>query len=131
MFNTFPILLSFSFFVPFNFRISIALFLIELFVVLKNKKLLSEYFEKNKHPFAKHLPYFFQIGVAVSALFIAVGLYTQITSLVVIYFLLTLNNINKKTKIFPQSESSFTYVLLISFSLLFLGAGVFAFDLPL
>lgn len=131
MLNTFPTLLSYALFIPFLFRICIAIFLVELVISLKNKNTITEYFKNKKYPFAKILPYIFQIGLAVSAILITIGMYTQIASLIGIYFLLTLGKINKEIKLVSHSESAFTYATLICFSLLFLGAGVFAFDLPL
>jgi len=131
MLNTFPILLSFAIFIPFIFRIFVVLFLIQIIVALKNKVLLGEYFSKSNLPFSKYLPVLTQIAIAVSAVFLLIGLYTQIASLVAIYFILTIQGINKQIYFMKHSESTFTYVALICFSLLFLGAGVFAFDLPL
>ncbi len=131
MLNTFPTLLSFALFVPFIFRISIALFLLELAISLKNKKSFTAHLSANRYPGSKIIPYIFQIGIALSAIFILIGLFTQISSLVALYFFIVLGNINKHIKLVKHSESTFTYASLICFSLLFLGAGVFAFDLPL
>ena len=131
MLNTFPTLLSFAIFIPFIFRICVALFLIQIVITLKNKKVLKEYFSKNNLPFSKHLPFLIQIGVAVSATFLILGLYTQITSLISVYFLFTIQGINKQISFMKHSDSAFSYITLLCFSLLFLGAGAFAFDIPL
>jgi len=131
MLNTFPILLSFAIFVPFIFRIIIALFLLQIIASLKNKISVTEYFQSKNFIFAKHIRFGLQIIFAISAVLIILGLYTQITSLVITYFLLVVQSINKQISFTKHSNQVFGYVALISFSLLFLGAGAFAFDLPL
>lgn len=131
MLNTFPTLLSFALFVPFIFRISIALFLIELALALKDRKPFSTYLSQNKIPGSKIIPHIFQAGIALSAFFILIGLFTQVSSLAALYFLLTLGNINKHIKLVKHSDSTFTYASIMCFSLLILGAGFFAFDIPL
>lgn len=131
MLNTFPILLSFAIFVPFIFRIVIALFLLQIIASLKNKTALTSYFQSKNYPLAKHLAFGLQIIFAVSAVLITLGLYTQITSLVIMYFLFVVQGLNKQISFIKHSNQVLGYVALISFSLLFLGAGAFAFDLPL
>jgi uncharacterized membrane protein YphA (DoxX/SURF4 family) len=98
---------------------------------LKEKSVMTEHLTLSKYPTPSLVPWAFQIVLFGASLFIAIGLFTQITSLVSIYVLLSIGNINKYTKQFPHSESTFFFVSLICFGLLFLGAGGFAFDLPL
>lgn len=131
MLTTFPTLLSYALFVPFIFRICVALFFIEIAFTLKHKESFTNYLIQNKFHFARIIPWKIQMVSFLCALFLVIGLFTQITSIISIMTLYYVSTVNKNAKIFPQSESTFAYVLLICFSLLFLGAGVFAFDLPL
>lgn len=131
MLNTFPTLLSYALLVPFLFRICLALFLIQIAGSLGNKLAITTYFSNNKYPFAWAIAWLLQIFSVLCAIMLALGLYTQITALVTIYVLLSLGHVSKHLGIFRHSESTFAFASLISFSLLFLGAGSFALDVPL
>ena len=131
MLNTFPTLLSFAIFVPFIFRICVALFLVEIVTGLRHKAAFTSYYKENKYPLAEVIPWKLQILAGMSALLIALGFLTQIASLVALFVVLSVGNANKHAHTFKHSESAFAFVALICFSLLFLGAGVFAFDIPL
>ncbi len=131
MLNTFPTLLSFAILVPFVFRICVAYFLIEIAVGLKNKGMLSGYYREYGYPLAHLVPWKFQIFAAGSAFFLAIGLFTQISALVAFFTILAIGHANREIKTFKHSESAFAFAALICFSLLFLGAGAFAFDIPL
>src|SRR5690606_15098120 len=129
MLNTFPTLLSFAIFIPFIFRIFLTLFIFELAIHIQDSQKISDYFKERKIPLANYMPKIIQVVLFILSIFILIGLYTQITSLVTFCALFILGNINKHAQIFRHSESAFTFAMLICFSLLFLGAGVFAFDL--
>jgi hypothetical protein len=131
MLNTFPTLLSFAILVPFVFRICLALFLLEIVLGLRHKAAFTSYFRENKYPFATWIPWKLQLLAGMCAILLAVGFLTQITSLVALFTILTVGNANKHARTFKHSESAFAFVALICFSLLFLGAGAFAFDIPL
>ncbi len=131
MLNTFPTLLSFAVFVPFIFRICLALFLLGIVTGLKNKSAFTSYFRENRYPLATMIPWKLQLLAGMSALLLAVGFLTQITALVAMFTILTVGNANRQAHTFRHSEAAFGFAALICFSLLFLGAGVFAFDIPL
>lgn len=131
MLNTFPTLLSFAIFVPFIFRIIIFIFLFEIVIALKNKHDLINYFKSKKYLASKSIPWILQIGIFATSVLILIGLYTQISTLIAMYFLMITRRINKHVKLVKQPSSTFGYISLICFSLLLLGAGAFAFDIPL
>lgn len=120
MLNTFPTLLYFGIIIPFIFRLILSYFYFkkaykELYLERKNKKSKERYFA---------------ILESFLALFLLVGFYTQITSLILIVS--TIFYILLKKGEFEKYEKDFYLLLLIILiSFLFLGAGIFAFDLPL
>jgi hypothetical protein len=130
MLNTFPTLLSFAILVPFAFRICVALFLLEIVIGLKKKSAFASYYKTHGYPFARFIPWKLQILAGMSALLVAVGFLTQISSLIALFVVLSVGNANREAHTFKHSESAFAFVALICFSLLFLGAGAVAFDLP-
>lgn len=131
MLNTFPSLLSYAILVPFVFRICLVFFLLHVVTGLKHKAAFASYFKENKYPLANIIPWKLQILSGVSALFLALGLFTQIAALVAAFTLLTVGNANEHSHTFKHSQSAFAFAAVISFSLALLGAGAFAFDLPL
>jgi uncharacterized membrane protein YphA (DoxX/SURF4 family) len=131
MLNTFPSLLSYAILVPFVFRICLVIFLFQITTGLKHKAAFASYFKENKYPLANIIPWTLQILSGVSAILLILGLFTQIASLLAAFTLLTVGNANKFAHTFKHSESAFFFAALVSFSLLLLGAGAFAFDLPL
>ncbi len=131
MLNTFPTLLSFAVFVPFIFRICLVLFLLEIVTGLKNKSAFTSYFRENGYPLATMIPWKLQLLAGMSALLLVAGFLTQITALVAMFTILTVGNANRQAHTFKHSEAVFGFAALICFSLLFLGAGAFAFDIPL
>jgi uncharacterized membrane protein YphA (DoxX/SURF4 family) len=131
MLTTFPSLLSYAIVVPFVFRICLVLFLYQIVISLKNKAAFASYFRENKYPLASIIPWKLQILAGVSAVFLALGLFTQIAALVAAFTLLTVGNASEHSHTVKYSACAFWFAALISFSLLFLGAGAFAFDLPL
>ncbi len=131
MLSTFPTLLAFGILVPFIIRLTVAFFLFGIVRSFSKKILITNYFIGNKYPGAQFLPTLLQIAVAVSGFFILIGLFTQIAALVAIYLIITVGNINKEVRITRHSSSTFNYLAIMCVLLLFLGAGIFAFDLPL
>lgn len=131
MLNTFPSLLSFAIFVPFVFRICVALFLLEIVIALKHKAAFASYYREGGYPLARFIPWKLQVLAAMAAVLLAIGFLTQITALVALFVVLSVGNANKQAHTIKHSESAFAFVALICLSLLFLGAGAFAFDIPL
>jgi len=132
--NTFPDLLTFSTLSPFILRVVLGLIIINLgyLKLTKEKIAWQELFETiNVHPakvFVKALAFIEIIG----GLMLVAGSYTQLTSIVfsILFFCEAVleyreSNLEKRNLIF--------YILMftISLSLIFLGAGAFAVDLPL
>jgi uncharacterized membrane protein YphA (DoxX/SURF4 family) len=132
--NTFPDLLTFSTLSPFILRVVLGLIIINLgyLKLTKEKVAWQELFETiNVHPakvFVKVLAFIEIIG----GLMLVAGSYTQLTSIVfsILFFCEAVleyreSNLEKRNLTF--------YILMftISLSLIFLGAGAFAVDLPL
>lgn len=125
MLSLFPELLDWSFYVPFFFRIFISCYLLTAGYHLIKKN-------KTKGGEEKLTWTIFGTLIIAAGLALLLGIYTQVFG--VISFVLSLLAIYfKKHKSPDTTESILFYLLfaLISFSLLFLGAGPYAFDLPL
>lgn len=123
MLSLFPELLDWSFFVPFFFRVFLGCYLLAVGYHLINKTRRDE----EKLTWA-----IFGTLVMAIGFFLFLGVYTQIfgvisfaISLLAIYFK------KRKSHDTPESIAFYTLFALLSLSLLFLGAGPYAFDLPL
>ena len=132
--NTFPNLLTFSQFSPFILRVVLGFITINLgyLKLTKEKIIWQELFEIiNIHPanfFVKFLAFIEVIG----GLMLIIGAYTQLTAIVfaVLFFceaVLEYRDSSLEKRNFPF----YILVFSISLSLIFLGAGALAFDLPL
>lgn len=132
--NTFPNLLTFSMLSPFILRVVLGLIIINLgsLKLGKEQALWQELFELiNIHPakfFVKSLGYIEMIG----GLILLVGAYTQLTSMVfaVLFFCEAVLEY-RQPNLENRDLTFYVLVFSISLSLIFLGAGAFAFDLPL
>ena len=131
MLNTFPSLLSFAILVPFLFRIALAIFLFQIVYALRNKSAFTSFYREHGYPFSSWIPWKLQLLAGMSAILLAAGFLTQITSLIALFVILAVGHVNKGAHTLRHSEGAFTFAALICFSLLFLGAGAFALDLPL
>lgn len=133
MLNIFPTLLSFSLLAPFILRITLGIIFIYIsyFVIYKNGKDFLAYYKKNKYPVPGAMTWFLSILSCLTALFFILGFLTQIVGLVAIYILMSLYLSDKDIKVFEFSNSFYLLAIVVSLSLLFLGAGAFAIDLPL
>lgn len=125
MLSLFPELLDWSFYVPFFFRLFLSCYLITAgyHLIKKNNKGDGE----EKLTWA-----IFGTLVMLIGFFLLLGVYTQVFG--VISFVISLFAIYfKKSHSHNIAESITFYILfgLLSLSLLFLGAGPFAVDLPL
>ncbi len=134
MLNTFPDLLSYSILAPLILRIVLGLIAINL-GFLKWRKEKAEWVELfqtiHLHP-AKVLVKILSLIEIVGGLLLIVGGYAQITAIVfaVVFFCEMILEYREESL---ENRNLPFYVLLfaISLSLIFLGAGAFAFDLPL
>jgi len=132
--NTFPDLLTFSMFSPFILRVVLGLIVINLgFLKLgKEKNLWQRLFELiNIHAsriFVKILAFVEIIG----GLMLVIGSYTQLTAIIFSILFFCEAVLEYRESALERRNLTF-YVLMfaISLSLVFLGAGAFAFDLPL
>ncbi len=125
MLSLFPELLDWSFYVPFFFRLFLSCYLLAAGYHLIKKNNRGEGEEKLTWGI---------FGTLIMAIgfFLLLGVYTQILG--VISFVISLLAIYCKkhhSHNTPESIAFYTLFGLLSLSLLFLGAGPFAFDLPL
>jgi len=113
--STFPTLLSFGLLSPFLLRLTVSIFLL---IIAKER-------------FGKSFKWIAIFHIALSAL-IAIGLYTQISSILAFLAIITEYMIDKKqSSLSKEKVGLYTVLLVILISLLFTGPGLFAFDLPL
>ena len=134
MLSVFPSLFTYALVVPFVFRIIVGAFFIYLAYATVNKDL------KEKSAILENLklkPGLFWLWIIifieiVGGVLLIAGLFTQVASLA-LSILIALNAIarwkNKKGVGFEAS--SILLLLVITLSLIFLGPGFYAFDLPL
>lgn len=132
--NTFPSLLTFSMISPFILRVVLGLIIINLgsLKLGKEQAAWQELFELiNIHP-AKFLVKSLAFVEIIGGLILLVGAYTQLASMIfaVLFFCEAVleyrdSNLEKRDLTF------YILVFAISLSLIFLGAGAFAFDLPI
>lgn len=137
MVNPFPTLLIFSFFAPTVLRITVSIFFLSLGVTyvtkkrVANEELLSRYLKSGSYLTSWVLG----LGYLAIGSLLFFGLLTQIAALLaMIESLCALFLKNRKSELailVPYSESTYTLLAVVSFVLLFLGAGAFAIDLPL
>lgn len=125
MLSLFPELLDWSFFVPFFFRVFIGLYLIAIGYRFIKKS------GANKKQDVLAWGIFGSLLVLI-ALCLLIGAYVQIAGAVT--FIMSLKTIYFRKRGIPElNESIAFYALfaLVALSLVFLGAGAYAFDLPL
>jgi len=132
--NTFPDLLTFSMLSPFILRIVLGLIIINLGSLKLGKEQVAwqELFETiNLHPakfFVKILAFIEIIG----GLMLVIGSYTQLVSIIfAILFFCEAVLEYREPNLERRNLTFYILMFTISLSLVFLGAGVFAIDLPL
>ncbi len=133
MLNTFPDLLAFGLLAPFLLRLAVgAMFLNAGIKKLRQRTWMTELFERmNLTPASSYAIAFGAIEVVSGGLLI-VGLFTQLAALATLCIsAFALYSKYKHPTETPGSRGVFLLLFVISFSLLFSGAGFLAFDLPL
>jgi uncharacterized membrane protein YphA (DoxX/SURF4 family) len=134
MLNPFPTLLSLSFFAPTILRITLGIYLLYfgLRKLTKSRKLESDLLER----IGFRPGIYFAVGCGlveiIAAIFLILGFLTQIAALIAA--LITISGAWLKIKsptLRSENLSSYLLILAIAVSLLALGAGAFAIDLPL
>jgi len=121
MLNPFPDLLIFSLFAPFIIR-----FFLGLYFLLSGSALLKKLYRKREEdescPVSVHLIGWISL---IGGIVVFVGFFTQIGALILATLSLSLAFSR------PHSRSLYLLLFAMSLSLLFSGAGFWAFDLPL
>jgi uncharacterized membrane protein YphA (DoxX/SURF4 family) len=113
MLAIFPTLLSFPLFSYFILRLALGFSLVKIGWQRKNK----------------NLAYLF-LAEIIAAIFLIIGLWTQIFAILSVLFLLTENYLDKKSE--NKTDSNLLFILIVvSLALIFTGPGAFAFDMPL
>lgn len=100
--------------------------------LLKKRQALIDYITLIKMPFAKIAPWLIFVTLELAGIFMLVGLYTQVAAIVLAFLFLKVLFIDTVTnKSVGYNNIVYLAFIFISLSFLFLGAGAFAFDLPL
>ena len=133
MLNVFPDFLTFGLLAPFLLRLAVGFLFLKAGVKkAKGGAWTTPIFEKmHLRPGAR---YTLALGVieVVSGILLIIGLYTQVAALAAALISLFGWYAKKKhPSETPGSKGAFLLLFVISLSLLFSGAGFFAFDLPL
>jgi len=134
MLNTFPTLLAFGMFAPLFLRLALGLtfFFIGLSSVTQRKESYVKRFQRQKFPFPKVCLWTLGVIEIIVGIFITIGLYTQISALVALYVSFNLLILERgENRVLPHTPLLYVILGVISFSLLFSGAGFLAFDFPL
>jgi len=134
MLNTFPSLLTYSFFAPTLLRIVAGFTLLYIgYSQAKNRKAIIQEIRQNiGWHFDQTLIFIAVLVVFALGLALIVGWYTQIAAIIAILFFLKQMIVAKKYKAAaPLCRLDYFYLIVILLTLLVTGAGAFAFDLPL
>ena len=121
MLNLFPTLLVFGLLAPFLIRIAVAVY----FLAVSISDIKRLYNKKDSQKSYGILVYFIASGSFVSGILMFIGLYTQMAAI-----FLAATSLSYAIKE-PQKRVLYLFLFMMSLSLLFSGAGFFAFDLPL
>ena len=132
--NTFPSLLTFSILSPFILRIVLGFIVINLgyLKLSEEKDSWKKLFEIiNIHP-AENLVKFLAFVEIIGGFVLLAGAYTQLTAMIfaVLFFCEAVLEY-RESDLENRDLTFYILVFSISLSLIFLGAGAFAFDLPL
>lgn len=134
MLSVFPEFLSYGLLGVFIIRCTIGLlmFYTGLMTVGPKKALYSSKIKSKKYPFPKAMPWALGLLEIITGIFLIIGFLTQIMIFVVIYIMINLIIFEKNIgRIFDYPNVYYILIILVSFSLLFLGPGFWAIDLPL
>ena len=134
MLNPFPELLVYSMLAPFVLRVVVGFVFVDLGILLfkgeKQRWLLS--FETLRVPHPKTAVKILGVLEVVGGILLILGALTQITALVLALLTFVETYIEyKNTNVIKRTFVFYLLILVITLSLLFSGAGAFAFDLPL
>lgn len=132
MLNTFPSLLTYSFFAPTLLRVTVALtFAYIAYVQYKRREEIA----KMRVPMVGKIGGLIWVALVIEALMalaLLVGYCTQIAAL--LGLLLSIKHYvyaKKYPLVIPLGRADYIFIFVICLSILLTGAGAFAFDLPL
>ncbi|MFH0755338.1 MAG: DoxX family membrane protein [bacterium] len=134
MLNIFPHLLTFSVLSPFILRVVLGFIIINLgyLKLKKEKELWQKLFEIIKIEPAKIFVKVLAFVEIIGGLILIMGAYTQLIAIIfTILFFCEMVLEYKESNLEKRNLTFYILMFTISFSLIFLGAGIFAFDLPL
>ncbi len=130
MLNPFPELLNWSFFAPFVLRVILGFY----FIAISHKTHKRGRHSRARHPHKdEKAAYGILSGIKfVVGVLLAIGLYTQISAAVAVAFgIVALWLKAKRSREAPESAWFYLLATGVALCLIVLGAGPFAFDLPL
>jgi uncharacterized membrane protein YphA (DoxX/SURF4 family) len=134
MLSIFPELLPYSLVGATIIRLvlGLVLFYIGLMTTGVKKTSYQAEMRMRDYPLVNVIPIVFGIVEIITGLFLIVGFLTQLMVLVAIYIFINLIFIEKHVgRVFDYPNIFYFSLIFISISLLFLGPGIFAVDLPL
>ncbi|MBN2093982.1 MAG: DoxX family protein [Candidatus Zambryskibacteria bacterium] len=134
MLNSFPELLTYSFFAPFILRIVAGLVFIDLgILIFKGEKATwINSFRTLRIPKPELAAKILGIVEIIGGAMLIIGLYTQIVVLILAVIIFAAGYIEyHRPEILKRDLIFYVMLLVILLSLLLTGAGAFAFDLPL
>ena len=134
MLNPFPELLSFSLLGPFVLRVVLGLIFIDLGILKfrgEKARWLASFEALNIHPADLMLAIYALLQI-VGGVFLIAGFWTQVAALVLAVFSgIELGIEWRAREVLKRDLVFYLLLFVISVSLLFTGAGAFAFDIPL
>ena len=134
MLNPFPDLLTFSLLAPFFLRVMLGIFYLRFgyLKLTKDKEAKIRFFEDIRLKPGIAFVWVFGLLEALGGILLIAGLFTQIVSLVLGMVMLGAIIVKLRNKdALPNDPEFYILLFVATCSLLFSGAGAFAFDLPL
>lgn len=134
MLSIFPELFTFSFLGITLIRVTVGLvlFYIGLMTTGIKKTAYSTEMKVRNYPLAKIIPIVFGVMEIITGIFLITGFLTQLMAIVAIYIFINLIFIEKHVgRVFDYPNIFYFSMILVSIAIIFLGPGIFAFDLPL
>jgi uncharacterized membrane protein YphA (DoxX/SURF4 family) len=134
MLSIFPELFAFEFVGVTLVRLAVGIVLLYIGLMTTGIK-KTEYSNNMKvrnYPLSNVIPLIFGVVEIITGVFLIAGFLTQLMTVIGIYIFINLIFIEKHIgRVFDYANLFYFVMILISISVLFLGPGIFAFDLPL
>lgn len=133
MLNPFPDLLAFSFFAPLFLRATVGIIFMQFgFRKIARMKHTAAFFERINVIPGWFFVWFFGLIEIIGGIMLFLGVFTQIAALVLAFIIIGAFFLKRKYPTALSHDKSYYILLAVTtFSLIFLGAGAFAIDLPL